>query len=403
MPRSVQPDTTTDRHRTLPAVAIRRVDQLSGVDPGVWDALNVTDSPFLSHAFLNQLETSGLVGDASGWQPRHLLAFAGERLLAAIPLYRKDNSFGEFVFDWAWAQAYQRSGLTYFPKLVATVPFTPVPGARLLAQTPEDRSRALPAIIAGLEECMRAEPCSSLHVLFPTADDASCLCDHGYLPRIDCRFAWRNPGYRDFDDFLEIFNARQRKNIRRERRKLREAGIHCEWISGTALQHLDWEMIYDICASTFSVRGQQPYLDAGFFAALANSMPGQLLVNIVRQNNVLVAVAIFFRDSRQLYGRYWGCRARINYLHFEACYYQGIEYAIGAGLECFDPGTQGEHKLRRGFAPVVSHSLHRFRDARMHAAVAGWLSQERRMLRRYIRDCRHAMPYQLPRLSDIPA
>lgn len=401
-PRSVQPESACDSPRPASAVAVRRVAQLSEINPADWDALNCSDCPFLSHAYLSQLEQRGLVGADSGWISRHLVAMQDQRLLAALPLYLKENSFGEFVFDWAWAQAYQRAGLRYFPKLVAAVPFTPVPGARLLARTLADKSRVLPAITAALEEALLTQPCSSLHILFPDTDDVTLLGEGGYLPRIDCRFAWHNPGYRDFEDFLQIFSSRQRKNIRRERREVREAGISHEWITGAALASVDWELVHGICASTFMKRGQLPYLDAGFFAELASRMPAQLLVNIAWQNKDAVAVAIFFRDSRQIYGRYWGCQQEIRFLHFESCYYQGIEFAIKAGLRCFDPGTQGEHKLRRGFAPVASHSLHRFRDARMHAAVAGWLRQERGLMQQYIRDCRDAMPYQLAIEQSTP-
>lgn len=355
--------------------------------------MNPSHSPFLSHAFLAGLERHESVGDHTGWQSKPSLAFRDGRLIAALPLYEKTNSFGEFVFDWAWAEAYQRLARPYYPKLVVAVPFTPVAGERLLAANSGDRSAAFRPLLADLEAQLAERDLSSAHWLFTTESDCRDLTAAGYLPRIDCRFYWHNRDYRDFDDFLSIFSARQRKNIRRERRKVQAAGIRFDWHTGAALANLDWGSIHRLCAGTFYRHAQQPYLNADFFADFARRHPDQLLVNTAHSSDKLVAASIFFRDQKTLYGRYWGSNEQIDCLHFEACYYQGIDYAIAHGLSGFDPGTQGEHKLRRGFAPLKTWSAHLVRDPVLRAPIANWLTHERQLVERYIADCRERMPF----------
>ncbi|NNF51931.1 MAG: GNAT family N-acetyltransferase [Gammaproteobacteria bacterium] len=373
---------------------------ISAIDGQDWDRLNVAASPFLSHAFLSQLEERRLVGSGSGWRPCHATARANGDLLAAMPMYAKTNSFGEFVFDWVWAEAFRRWRRRYFPKLVVAVPFTPVPGQRLLAQSEAHLTAALPALLKYFEGTLAAGPYSSMHVLFPLSAEIELLARHGFLRRLDCRFLWRNLEFKDFDHFLEIFNARQRKNIRRERRKVRESGVTFKWLRADELDAESWSQVHAICASTFLLRGQRPYLDAGFFVGLAERIPEQLLVNVALLKGDIVAAAIFFKDQRCLYGRYWGSTVDIDCLHFECCYYQGIDYAIAAGLEIFDPGTQGEHKLRRGFAPVQSWSLHRFAESQIERAIAAWLTRESQVVAEYIRKTRNEMPFTDPFEDD---
>lgn len=402
-PRSVLPERPGSRAGQSP-VRVRSLTELSSVDSTAWNQLNPSGSPFLTHAFLATLETRGLVGPGSGWRPCHALAEHEGKLLAAIPLYEKYDSYGEFVFDWAWAEVYQRTGKAYFPKLVAATPFTPVPGARLLAANAANRTAALPALLRHLEDSLTGGRFSSVHFLFPDRSEIEPLHEAGFLKRLDCRFLWRNAGYSDFDDFLGIFSARQRKNIRRERRKVQEAGVSFRWRSGNNLTASEWSQIHGLCASTFLRRGQLPYLDQGFFECIAKTMTESLLLNLAYRNDQIVAAAIFFRDSEKLYGRYWGSAVAIDCLHFESCYYQGIDYAIEHKLQAFDPGTQGEHKLRRGFAPVNSWSLHRFADERMTQAVQGWLLQEQKLVHEYIDSCRRSMPFSSPaQLTADPA
>ena len=387
--------------RPGPGLHSRVLQGLRDVSESDWAQLNPEGSPFVSHAYLSQLEERGLVGNSTGWVPCHLIADEGGAPTAALPFYEKRDSYGEFVFDWAWAEAYHRLGRPYYPKLVCAVPFTPVPGHRVLTANNEDRVRSVPVLMDSARTLMRTRQASSLHLLFPLSSDAELLAQSGFESRFDCRFLWRNPGYATFDEFLEIFSARQRKNIRRERRRVREAGVDFEWITGPRLADVDWTLVHEICAGTFRRRGHNPYLDAGFFEAMAEHMPDQLLVLRARKAGEICACAIYFRDNEALYGRYWGAVEAINSLHFEACYYQGIEYAIEQGLRRFDPGTQGEHKLRRGFAPVVSRSLHFFEDRQIGEAIARWLRQERGLVKDFIRDCRSQMPFKEPdEMSD---
>lgn len=392
----MQPEPLSGKTRPSAPVEVQRHEGLASANADNWDALNRSGTPFLDYAFLAGLETQRLVGPGTGWRPCHFTATQSNRLLAAMPVYEKTDSFGEFVFDWAWAEAYHRTGNAYFPKLVAGVPFTPVPGDRILARNDDDLGQALPALLSHLNQCLEEDSFSSLHILFPTLAQVELLRAAGFLTRLDCRFLWRNAGYTTFDDFLGTFSARQRKNIRRERRKIREAGIRFTWVTGKDLDDLDWAQIHEICASTFYRRGQRPYLDRDFFALIARRMPDKILINLAYSPAGLIGASIFFRDSNTLYGRYWGSLQQVDCLHFEACYYQGIEYAIAHGLASFDPGTQGEHKLRRGFAPVASWSLHKFADQRLAAGIRRWLREEQRLVRKYILSCRAAMPFNEP-------
>lgn len=390
----MQPETDADQARADATVRVQRLASLDELQESVWSDLNPGGTPFLDFRFLSQLETGGLVGEASGWLPAHLVARQGAKVIAAMPLYEKFNSFGEFVFDWAWADAYQRMGRRYFPKLVCAVPYSPVPGARILAADAATAALAIPSLLAAARELADERQASSLHVLFAPKSQARSMLENGMHLRADCRYLWKNSEFADFSDFLATFNARQRKNIQSERRKVAAAGVRCKWITGAALAELDWTRIHALCARTFYERGHAPYLDAGFFAAMAARMPDKMLVNLAYRGGDLIAAAIFFRDSDSLYGRYWGCNEQVSCLHFESCYYQGIEYAISHGLEYFDPGTQGEHKLRRGFMPVPSWSLHWFADRQLGDAIARWLAEERRLVGAHIDHCREKMPFR---------
>lgn len=392
--RSALPDPAPSEAAPSSGVTFESPGSVSTCDREHWDGLNSSDSPFLSWAYLAGLEQQGLVGPASGWRSAPLIALRAGRPVAAMPAYVKDHSLGEFVFDWAWAEACLQAGIPYYPKLVVAVPYTPVPGARVLAESTKHVARFAPALLDHLRQRLEEEGQSSLHVLFPGAHDAEILQKEGLMPRLDCRFLWRNQGFADFEDFLATFTARQRKNIRRERRKVTAAGVRFSWHSGAALSEIDWDSVQALCASTFYRHGHRPYLNAGFFRYFASQRPGQLLVCCGHRGSHLVAASIYFRDKTTLYGRYWGSREAIDCLHFEACYYQGIEYAIEQQLACFDPGTQGEHKLRRGFAPVASTSAHWFRDAGLQAAVSQWLCRERRLVRQYISERRAHMPFR---------
>jgi predicted N-acyltransferase len=368
----------------------------SGVDASAWNALAGADAPFLRHEFLSALEDSGCATPDTGWGGCHVLLHGDDgRLAAAMPLYLKSHSWGEFVFDFAWAEAYQRSGLAYYPRLVSSVPFTPATGPRLLGE-PVHR----PALLAAAREILRQEGLSSLHVLFPAADDRGYLEGAGLLPRLDVQFHWRNEGYDSFEAFLAGFTAEKRKKLRRERRRVAEAGIACRTVGGRELDAPLLDAIHRLHAATFARYGHAPYLNREFFARIAGAMPDALVVELAEIGGEPVACSISLRGRDALYGRYWGASAEFHSLHFELCYYRGIEYCIREGLARFEPGTQGEHKLLRGFLPTPVWSMHEIADRRFASAIADWLARERAGRLAWLEEAAWHLPF---RRADIPA
>ncbi|WP_413044124.1 GNAT family N-acetyltransferase [Pseudomonas sp. YJ42] len=371
---------------------IQTLSCLADIAPARWDALlGDHPQPFLRHAFLASLEDSGSVGRRSGWRPQHqLLSDAQGAAIAALPLYRKTHSSGEYVFDWAWADACHRAGIEYYPKLLCAVPFSPVCGARLLGDC-EAAGELLDQLTEGLAENGH----SSLHVNFTeAAADAVFQGRDGWLERIGCQFHWHNRGYRDFQDFLDALTSRKRKQLRKEREQVAGQGIEFDWREGHQLGEAEWDFVYACYANTYYVRGQAPYLTRSFFSLLAERMPEAIRVVLARQGGRMVAMAFSLVDAHGLYGRYWGCLAEFDRLHFETCFYQGIDQAIAAGLSRFDAGAQGEHKLIRGFEPVITRSWHYLRHPGLRAAVSEFLEQERVGVRRYAEAARNALPYR---------
>lgn len=371
---------------------IQTLSRLADIDPARWDALLVDNpQPFLRHAFLSALEDSGSVGGRTGWRPHHqVLSDAQGDVIAALPLYGKTNSNGEYVFDWAWADACHRAGIDYYPKLLCAVPFSPVTGARLLG----DRAaagRLLDQLMAELD----AQGHSSLHVNF-TEPDADAIFQNrdGWLERIGCQFHWHNRGYRDFQDFLDALTSRKRKQLRKEREQVVGQGIEFEWREGHKVSEAEWDFVYACYANTYHVRGQAPYLTRSFFSLLAERMPEAIRVVLACQSGRPVAMAFSLIGAGELYGRYWGSLADFDRLHFETCFYQGIDQAIAAGLSRFDAGAQGEHKLIRGFEPVITRSWHYLEHPGLRAAVSEFLQQERLGVMRYAEAARDALPYR---------
>ncbi|WP_277590590.1 GNAT family N-acetyltransferase [Pseudomonas chlororaphis] len=370
---------------------LQSLTSLAAVDPQQWDGLLSDGQPFLRHAFLSTLEDSGSLGPNSGWQAEHLLHVQDGRLIAALPSYRKWHSYGEYVFDHGWADACARAGIEYYPKLLSAVPFSPVSGARLLAASLEDGFELLQSLPGYLE----IEGLSSAHINFTDAFTDAALAGHpGWLERLGCQFHWQNRGYRDFQDFLDTLSSRKRKQMRKEREQVAGQGIEFEWLEGRQLSEAQWDFVYACYANTYAVRRQSPYLTRAFFSLLAERMPEAIRVVLAKQNARPVAMAFSLIGGDSFYGRYWGCLAEFDRLHFETCFYQGMDYAIAQGVQRFDAGAQGEHKLIRGFEPVITRSWHYLRHPGLKVAVKDFLQQERVGVLAYAEEARAALPYR---------
>jgi len=376
--------------------------RIAEVPPDEWNRLNRDATPFLTHEFLHAAETSGSVSAATGWAPRHLALRDGSgRLVAAMPLYEKTHSWGEFVFDWAWARAYEQAGLDYYPKLVSAVPFTPATSRRLLCGDGEDEQS--PALL--LEHALRLardSAQSSLHVQFPHEDELDVLRTAGLELRKDCQFHWHNRGYRTFDAFVNEMSARKRKKVRRDRRHVSEQGIRFRWLHGGDMDMAMWRDVYQLISITFLRRGAMPYYSMEFFCELGARLPRQLLVVLAERARQPIAAAVFYVGPETLYGRYWGADAQYNALHFETCYYQGLDYCIANNLRVFEPGTQGEHKVSRGFLPVTTWSAHWLAHDEFFSAVARYLDEEQQHIDRYIEAVDRHSPYRkLPHPASV--
>ncbi|WP_053077307.1 GNAT family N-acetyltransferase [Chromobacterium sp. LK11] len=344
-----------------------------------WAGLEEGGNLFTGWRWLQALEQAGCVGEASGWLPLPLGLERSDGLRGLAPAYLKRHSRGEYVFDWAWAEAYARAGLHYYPKLVVASPFSPVSGRRLLGD-----AAAWPQLIAGLEQVVEEHGLSSAHVLFPSDAEARSLGEAGWLLREGVQFHWRNRGYVDFDAFLATLSRDKRKKIRQERRKVAEAGVSVRALRGEAIAAEDWALFYRCYRQTYLEHGSAPYLNPAFFALLAERLGRHCLMFVAERDGEPAAASLCLVQDGVLYGRYWGALIDIPCLHFELCYYQGLEYAIRAGLQCFEGGAQGEHKLARGFEPERTWSAHYIADPRFRAAIAGWLRREREGVGEYV-------------------
>jgi len=350
---------------------IRVVPRIAELAADAWNAL-AGDSPFLQHAFLHALEATGCVGPDIGWEPVHLALFRNGHLDAAMPLYVKHHSWGEFVFDWAWADAYRRHGLSYYPKLVCCVPFSPVPGPRLLAGNDADRTTLIHAALKLTKDL----GFSSLHILFPTEPDHVALEATPLMHRSGFQFHWNNAGYVDFDAFLAAMTHDKRKKIRQERKKLAHLGVTFRWVDGAESTDADWDHFYRCYADTYARHRSEPHLNRAFFAELRATLPDNLVLIIADKDGEPVACSFCMKDGQRLYGRHWGTLEYLPGLHFETCYQQGIEYAIAHGLSVFEGGAQGEHKLARGLVPTATHSWHWLENAEFREAVDRFLERE---------------------------
>lgn len=365
---------------------------LDDIDAVAWNALRPGDNPFLDHAFLSGLERHGCIRPDWGWQPHHLTLYDDDALIGAAPLYLKGNSHGEFVFDHAWAQAWEHAGGRYYPKLLAAIPYTPVTGPRLLAGAGNVAPAVRSHLVAALVAETRRLGLASAHVNFIAEDEGDAFGDD-WLSRFDWQFHWVNRGYRDFEDFLGVLNHKKRKNIRVERAAVRRAALAIEWRCGASLDADEWTILHRLYLATFAEKGNHPALSEAFFRHLGTALGTQTWAALARRDGRIVAMALCLSSRTTLYGRYWGSEETLPGLHFELCYYQGIEHCIRAGLDRFEPGAQGEHKLARGFLPVRTHSRHHLPHAGFRAAVAAALTEEAAMLEDYRRELDVHMPY----------
>jgi predicted N-acyltransferase len=373
----------------------RFTPSLAGVDVSAWDACAAADdSPFLSHAFLSALEETGCVGRGTGWSPCHVIVEDAEkRLVACAPAYLKTHSLGEYVFDQNWAQAYENAGGRYYPKLVVAAPFTPVTGRRLLV-APEAPAGAQGALIAALRGLRDAAGASSLHINFPTPAEAEALGSAGFIRRAGEQFHFVNDGYRDFDDFLDALAARKRKAIRRERREALGDDLVIERLSGGEITPAHWDAFYAFYIDTGARKWGRPYLTRAFFERIGATMAGRILLVMARQGDAYVAGAINFLGRRAIYGRNWGALIERPFLHFEVCYYQAIDHALRHGYDRVEAGAQGEHKIARGYRPVLTWSAHEFADPGLAAAVGDFCRRERRALEALIAEQETSLPFR---------
>ncbi len=388
---------STDRSGEKEAHQLRAeiIDAINSVTPGAWNNLQGTDYPFLRHEFLAAMEATACVGPGTGWHPCHAVLYDDQNnLIGAMPLYQKTNSWGEFVFDFAWADAYRQAGLNYYPKLVSAVPYTPATSPRLLLSPDCDQKQALGKLIDAARQLATRLSLSSLHLLFPTKQQAEQLADEGLLIRKDCQFHWHNRNYDSFEDFLGELTSIKRKKLRRERRRIAESGVSFRILHGDELDEDIWDQIMPLYGDSFWRRGREPYLNQQFFVAISRDLPKQIVVFLAMYNEEPIATAICFRSSDTLYGRYWGSSARYHSLHFETCYYQGIDYCIANGLSHFEPGTQGEHKIARGFVPTETWSAHWLSHPQFAAAIDDYLDREREYIDDYMDAVQEHVPYK---------
>jgi len=377
---------------------LRLFSSLSDIPASAWDGLHDGGNPFVAHAFLAGLEHHGCLREHWGWSPRHAGLFDKGTLVAAAPAYRKDNSHGEFVFDHAWAQAYARYGLDYYPKWLVAVPYSPVTGPRLLAR--DDAQRR--ALLSAMAERTRADGLSSLHVNFPPDAELGAF-DDAWLARGEVQFHWRNDaGWRDFDDFLAALSSKKRKNLRAEREQVRRAGITFRIVHGDEATDDDLADMHAFYSATQSEKGNHPALTLAFFRHLARTMPRHLVLVLADRGGETIAGALCLRGGDTLYGRYWGARDTLPGLHFETCYYQGIDYCLREGLHVFEPGAQGEHKIARGFLPVLTHSRHFIADTRFAEALRPWCAEERTATLRYRELALQHSPFRDPTADSLP-
>ncbi len=368
-------------------------DKIDEIPAAEWNSLVRYNQPFLKHGFLAAMEHHECVGLRFGWLPRHIAIYEEGQLVAAMPLYEKHNSYGEFVFDHAWADAYQRNGQPYFPKLVCSIPYTPATGQRLLCLE-QRRDELLPILLKSALELTNQLDASGFHCLFPFQDEHQFMQQRGLLTRHDCQFHWLNEGYKDFDDFLNRLTAKKRKNIRQERRRVNESGVSLRCLNGHTANETDWRDFTRFYNQTFEEKWGIATFNFAFFLEVARQIPDQILLVLADLDDQCIAGSLMYHSDTTLYGRHWGATRQVDGLHFEACYYQGIQYCIERGLEIFEPGAQGEHKIARGFRPTLTRSSHWITDERFRSPISAHVLHEQAAIKDYMQQLEAKLPYR---------
>ena len=353
--------------------------------------------PFLKYEFLKLLELTGSTGISSGWVPMHLTLEHKNKLIAGMPLYLKNNSQGEFVFDHSWANAFYHHGIDYYPKLVSSIPYTPATGPRVIVSEDYNKRDVLPIIIDGIKSISESNNISSWHILFPELNEIDHYQENDLSIRKNAQFVWFNEDYKSFDDFLESFRARHRKNVKKERQKLSSQNLVINHFSGSDLNNDLMNSFYDFYLSTNLKRsGHEGYLSKEFFLMAPESIAENIVLIMAseKNSNEVVGGSLFFKDKENLYGRYWGCNEEFDCLHFECCYYQGIDFCIKNNLRRFDPGVQGEHKIKRGFKPIETYSAHWIADAKFKTAIEDFVIREESQIKRYVKEAKKYLPFK---------
>lgn len=370
-------------------ITVELITSINEIPAADWNAL--TDStPLLSHVFLSALENTQCVGKGTGWNPHHLVVQRGGKLIGAMPLYLKSHSYGEYVFDWAWADAYERSGLNYYPKLVSAIPFSPITSVRLLSLDNEVQG----LMIEALESAMHEHQLSSAHVLFPDEVCARQFEAAGWLKRAGVQFRWHNRGYVDFEAFLATLSHDKRKKIHQERKKIQDAGVACRFIKGHEITENDWDFFYQCYCNTYHEHHSTPYLTRTFFSEIGNSMPQHILLIVAEINGNPIASTLNIYNQTTLYGRYWGSVQFVSGLHFELCYYQAQQFCIAEKITFFEGGAQGEHKLARGFEPRPTCSFHKISHPDFEVAIKQFLVREAKGIAAYTNELKERAPFK---------
>jgi len=373
---------------------VKQIHSMTQVDADAWNNLAGTTYPFMRHEFLLALEQSGSVCEYSGWAAAHLLVIEQKQLLAILPMYVKQHSWGEYVFDHSWAQAYQQQGLDYYPKWLSAIPFTPCQGPRIVVQLGIDTLDVMRLLLDFIQQQAKQQNISSWHCLFLELLQLEQLRTLGLSVREGIQFQWFNQGYTDFNDFLSTMNASKRKMLKRERRRVSEQGVKLVRITGLDVSEQQWQIFFQFYSLTYLKRNSQPYLNLAFFKQIAATMGEQLLLILALKDEQPIAAALSFIGDDTLYGRYWGCYEDYHSLHFESCYYQGIDYCIERGLKRFDSGAQGEHKIARGFEPVTTYSVHWLKDERYEKAIQKFLDSEQKEILNYKQVAKTYLPFK---------